>query len=294
MPIRLRSKLTLFGGVLALAAVLYWYWPADTPPTAVAVAPADAPPAWNGSIGPGTLQSGDHFSADDNVTDLEEIPEGVIRVDERGQLITDVQLHNAMDSYLLHSDVASRQIAADKLRSYLKRKLPPSANVDAQALVTRYLAYMDQHDAALGRIRFVEPAADGLSDQGADQFAAWLAQRKTLRQAMLGATVYKEWFAAEDARCAGVLAARQAQGGTAHDVVPVQEALDCATDLGKSFAQVETEERQWTRHWALYRDALKRLPERDPARRELALATLRQQIFSNDAERARALAMYAQ
>ncbi len=287
MPIRPNHTFALSCGAgFALAAALYWYWQADTPPAA-AVAAAGAPPAWNAAIGPGTLTAGDSGSAADHVADLEEIPEGVVRVDERGQLITDVQLHNAMDSYLLHSDVASRQIAADTLRAYLKRKLPAPANIDAQALVTRYLAYMDQHDAALGRIRFVAPGAEGLSDLGAEQFAAWQAQRKTMRQAMLGATVYKEWFEAEDARCAGLLA-------PGRDAAQAQEALDCATELSKSFALIETEERQWTRHWALYREALRRLAERDPARRALATATLRQQLFSNDAERERALAMNTQ
>ncbi len=296
MPFRFnRIRLLICGA--ALAAGLVWYWQADVPPAVVAVTATDAKSAWTGPIGVGTLRSNGTASAPDLVADLDEIPDGMVRVDNRGLLIVDVQLHNAIDSYLLHSDVPSRQIATDNLRAYLKRKLAtsPSADLDAQALVTRYLTYIDQHDAALARMRFVVLGTDVLSNQSAEQFAAWLAQRKTLRQAVLGASVYKEWFAAEDARCAGLLAARPLQGDgaaePASDVEQMHDALDCANESAKTFALAESEGRQWTRHLTQYREAVQRLTERDPTRRAQALATLRQQIFSNEAERKRALAM---
>jgi len=293
MSRRFTSPLFLFcGAAFMLAVVWFFYLQAEPPPADVAVATAASSPARTGSPGPGKLVSGNSGSAAEDGPDLDEIPAGVIRVDDRGQLIIDVQLHNAMDSYLLHSDLPTRQAAAVKLRGYLKRKLPASANVDAQALVTRYLDYMEQHDAALGRTRFVALEGDGLSAQGAQQFSAWQAQRKTMRQVILGATVYKEWFEADDARCAAALAARQAQAAPADaspsDAEQGQEALDCATEMGRSFAVVESAERQWTRHWALYRDELRRLPERDPTLREQALANLRQRIFTSEAERQRA------
>jgi lipase chaperone LimK len=294
MALRLNNKLIWAGGTgiaLALAFVL-WYRQADAPPLAGVAAPAKR--SWEGPIGPGALRSSASASASLDEVDFEEVPEGVARVDERGHLITDVQLHNAMDSYLLHTDVPSRQAAADKLRAYFKRKLPAMAESEADELVTRYLAYMDTHDAALARMRFAPAGADGLSEMGVDQFAAWLEQRRGLRQAMLGATVYKEWFAAEDARCAGLLAAMRAQGAGARDTVLAHDALDCSTEMGRSFVQIETEERQWTRHYARYREALGRLEENDPARRALQLAALRQQIFSNDAERERAQALGSQ
>lgn len=291
MPIRLNTKFALCGAlVLALTGVLFLNLQDETPPLVVPAASSHLVP--NGPRAAQAWALNDNPGATENISRLEEVPDGVVRLDQRGQLISDVQLHNAMDSYLLHSGVQSRQIAADKLRMYLKSKLSASASVEAQTLVTRYLTYLEQHDAALGRIRFVANDADRLSDQGVEQLAAWQAQRKTLRQALLGAAVYKEWFAAEDARCADVLGTRLWQGGAGPHTIPDSDVRDCATDLKKSFSELEIEERQWTRHWALYRDALRRLPERDPARRALALENLRQQIFSNDAERQRASTMY--
>jgi hypothetical protein len=294
MPAQLNSKsILLCGAVLALAAAFAWYWQGDPPPVGVAPAVTAPPKAWAGSIGPGALKMDQGPGAASQVEDLEEIPQGMVRVDERGQLITDVQLHNAIDSYLLHADVPSRQVAADRLRHYLQRQLTGAgaANVEAQTLVTRYLAYMDQHDAALERIRFVATGAEGLTDQAAEQFAAWLAQRKTMRQAMLGATVYQEWFAADDARCAELLGARDAQTKAAGDAAQAQDALACATEAGRTFAAIATQERQWARHWASYRYAARQLAERDPARRAAALGNLRQQIFSSDADRERAQTM---
>jgi hypothetical protein len=70
-----------------------------------------------------------------------------------------------------------------------------------------------------------------------------------------------------------------------------QEALECATETGRSLTVVDSAERQWTRHWALYSDELRRLPERDPTLREQALANLRQRIFTSGAERQRERAM---
>lgn len=310
MHIRLhRTLITSCAVGLALAAALYWAWPAAAPPAA---GPAAQGHAWTWPSGLRMLRPTRTDGVIEADPDFDEVPEGVVRVDDRGQLIVDVQLHNAIDSYLLHADVPSRQIAADKLRAFLQRKLAAEAAPAALALVSNYLAYMAAHDDALGRLRFPAARPDSLSALEAEQYTAWQAQRRSLRLALLGAPVYQEWFAAEDERCAGLLAGartaaaparapesnlvRGAPAGTSDgpaastDAQQAGDALDCATESVKSFAAIETQERQWTRNWSRYREAVERLGERDPVRRAQQLAALRQQIFSNDAERERAQA----
>ncbi|MES2296558.1 MAG: hypothetical protein V4582_05920 [Pseudomonadota bacterium] len=294
------------------AAALYLWWPSDPPPAAVAVSHTGNAP-WDTPIGPGQLRSAPQGQANVDVNfEFDEVPEGMARVDERGHLIVDVQLHNAIDAYLLHTDVPSRQVAAQALSAYFRRKLPAGAVDEAEALSAHYLAYMDAHDGALQRLRFLAPGADGLSAQAADQFAAWHAQRRNLRQAMLGASVYAQWFAAEDGRCGGLIDAMRSQNrepdsfeqndpnaaireprpnGAAREDVQMRDALECANELARSFASIETQERQWTRHLAKYRRAVGELVEHNAAKRALLIAALRQQIFSTDAERERAQAL---
>ncbi len=302
--------LTLCATGIALGLVVAWNWPATDAPASATVAEPKKN-LWQSLSHLGTNIGRDPSAVSYAGMDFEEVPDGMVRVDDRGRLITDVQLHNAMDSYLLHTDVVSRQAAAEQLRAYLARKLPPAVRADGEALVTQYLHYIDEHDSALARLRLAVPSKDSAPFQGLEPFAAWLEQRRTLRLTALGPALYKEWFAAEDQRCASLLTMAPPANGVAapapepapnpirgESYVPMpaagpqwQDALDCAAELSRSYTVQETEGRQWTRHLNQYRTALAQLQEKDPGRRAQQMAALRGQIFTTPAERERAAAM---
>jgi hypothetical protein len=115
-------------------------------------------------------------------------------------LIVNGALLELIDSFLLANADDDR---ADRLRRYLKGKLPAPAYGKAMQIVERYQAYMKAHDDLLaaqnlGRVR-------DASAVDIDRIAIWRQQRDRLRAGILGDDVVRAWYQNDDAQLDQVL-----------------------------------------------------------------------------------------
>ncbi|KQQ40368.1 hypothetical protein ASF61_06275 [Duganella sp. Leaf126] len=114
-------------------------------------------------------------------------------------LIADQALHAVMDAYLADRRNPQR---LQQLAGFVRARLPAGAASEALALAARYDAYLTAHDALL--------KAQNFGDQpDLYRLAGWQAQRRQLRQRMLGADVSEQWFGTDDAYLEQAIAERR-------------------------------------------------------------------------------------
>lgn len=120
-------------------------------------------------------------------------------------LVPDHALRLVMTSYLSDRDNPRR---LQQLDDHLRRQLPAGAAAEARALAARYDAYLAEHDALLEAQHFAD-------EPDLHRLASWQAQRRHLRERMLGADLTEQWFGTEDAYLEQALAENQQPARTA-------------------------------------------------------------------------------
>ena len=105
------------------------------------------------------------------------------------QLVADHALRVVMERYL--NDRRNPQ-RLQQLDDHLHRRLPARAAAEAQALAARYDRYLATHATLLAAQNFGD-------DPDLHRLARWQAQRRQLRERLLGAEVADQWFGTEDA-----------------------------------------------------------------------------------------------
>lgn len=123
-----------------------------------------------------------------------------LAITESHELIVNGALLDLIDSFLLDNDEGDR---ADRLKRYLKSKLPAPADGEAMQIVEHYQTYMAAHDDLLAaqNLRHVR---DG-SVVDIDRIAIWRQQRDRLRRSVLGDDVVQTWYQNDDAQLDQVL-----------------------------------------------------------------------------------------
>lgn len=310
------------GGYVAAAlagAALILYWqagtPADAPPTGSAV---PAPAAWNGPIGPGTLASTPRNGAVD--VDTDEPPPDGFTIAANGQLAADRQLRASFDYFLIRGDGADLAARAAQLRAYLQQRLPAGAAVQAEALLTPYLAYIRSHDDLLARQQLTVTPGAVPDAQQTERLANWQAQRARLRQQSFSPALQRAWFGDDDEVLADAVAELRARAAatssttasSADDAEPDSNTLrqqrlhgateqaardaelaDIVRDATRSYEAAAADERQWRIHYARFRAAVDQLQgdtASPGAARRRRIAALCNELFPTEAERNRARA----
>jgi lipase chaperone LimK len=130
--------------------------------------------------------------------------DGALRADARGHLVIDGDLRWFFDHYLSAAGELSDEELRARLRAEIQRQLPEPARTQAQALLTRYLSYLDA----------VPEVVAGESDPAA-RFRAVMA----LRRELLPAPQAEALFGAEERVIAAHLRHRDDIQETAPDTV---------------------------------------------------------------------------
>lgn len=200
----LDNKLTIAAAaaavVLGVMGTIYTQR-ADVPSAA---APAPAAGAWDNRIGPGMMagSAGDFPALGAAVhTDRD----AKLTLDKAGHLVPDFSLRKLIDSFLAKSKGVVRAAQVADLRAFLKSRVAAPAALEADRVVTDYLAYLGAEEQMLARERFARPDPSGLTDAEVEHLLAWQQQRVQLRERMLGSQVAKAWFEAEDSDCVTAL-----------------------------------------------------------------------------------------
>jgi hypothetical protein len=97
------------------------------------------------------------------------------------------------------------------LQDYLNRQLAPAAAAEGGRIAGRYTQYLDTHERLLARERFGALAAQPLAERDVERLLAYREQRAQLRERMLGATLARAWFEADDTHCVAALREWQLQ-----------------------------------------------------------------------------------
>ncbi|WP_084669847.1 lipase secretion chaperone [Duganella zoogloeoides] len=167
--------------------------------------PMPAPPGAAGDSPPAD-QSANTATAHARGALLPAVPPDLALTDDQ-RLVADHALRMVMERYL--NDRRNPQ-RLQQLNDHLHRRLPGGAAAEAQALAARYDRYLAAHATLL--------AAQNLGDDpDLHRLASWQAQRRQLRERLLGAEVADQWFGTEDAYLEQALAeAREPAAGPAH------------------------------------------------------------------------------
>jgi hypothetical protein len=238
---------------------------------------------------------------------------------EDGKLLIDKALLNTIQLSLLNGVEGDRRAHENQLLTDLKSKLPPSAFLEAQKLVQNYLAYMDAHDGLLERQNLVIPVVGSMpSGPYIDRLSTWNEQRSRLRQTIFGISIAQIWFGDDERQAQQTLArlrtrlsverpdtnmadlseqpdANAKREMRVHGVGLAaqleRDSQEWINQLTKSFSAIEHEEKDWKIHYSNYLRALGRLGNIDAVERNNKMQILREQYFSNEAERERARAL---
>lgn len=226
-------------------------------------------------------------------------------------------VRDVFDYYLLGGLPGSRAEHMAQLLAYLKSSLPAPAYADGERLARAYVAYLAAHDALLERQSPPAVTADStMAPLDAERMATWLAQLSRLRQDMLGIEVARIWFGAEEAESQRTLAALRSgvkSGLSSATADPQQKSFDDLRQLrqqgasqqaqremmaqqfgpaaAQRFDQLGKEEQAWQERYAQYRQAADQIRQQSGSAaedRDKQIDALRQQTFSDDAERMRA------
>ena len=151
-------------------------------------------------------------------------PDLALTDDQR--LVADHALRMVMERYLRDRRNPQR---LQQLDDHLQRRLPAGAAAEAQALAARYDRYLATHATLLAAQNFGD-------DPDLHRLARWQAQRRQLRERLLGAEVADQWFGTEDAYLEQALAeAREPASGSAPG--SAQGAARAATEEERLHAQ---------------------------------------------------------
>ena len=147
-------------------------------------------PAPTGAAGdsPPTDQSANTATAHAGLALLPAVQPDLALTDDQ-QLVADHALRVVMERYL--NDRRNPQ-RLQQLDDHLHRRLPAGAAAEAQALAARYDRYLAAHATLLAAQNFGD-------DPDLHRLASWQAQRRQLRERLLGAEVADQWFGTEDA-----------------------------------------------------------------------------------------------
>lgn len=145
-------------------------------------------PAPTGSAGDSTDQSANTATAHAGLALLPAVQPDLALTDDQ-RLVADHALRMVMERYL--NDRRNPQ-RLQQLDDHLQRRLPAGAAAEAQALAARYDRYLATHATLLAAQNFGD-------DPDLHRLARWQAQRRQLRERLLGAEVADQWFGTEDA-----------------------------------------------------------------------------------------------
>jgi hypothetical protein len=200
---QIESRLTYLGAGLVIAAIvipasLYVMWPEPTPepvPPVVQQKPAQT------RLGPGIIAASTAEPAQTNDSVIQDawVPAG-LEVTPDQHLILNKDMRAVFDYFLQPADRGNRAERLEKLRTYLKAKLPPAAYDEASAIVARYTHYLEALDARNATQN--DPMESGsvpTSYAGIEQLKANIAAQTRLRETVLGVNISQLWFAEEDA-----------------------------------------------------------------------------------------------
>ena len=152
---------------------------------------------------------------------LPAVPPDLALTDDQ-RLVADLALRMVIERYL--NDRRNPQ-RLQQLNDHLHRRLPAGAAAEAQALAARYDHYLAAHATLLAAQNFGD-------DADLHRLASWQAQRRQLRERLLGAEVADQRFGTEDAYLEQALAeAREPASGSA------QGAPRAATEEERLHAQ---------------------------------------------------------
>ncbi|MEO6921138.1 MAG: lipase secretion chaperone [Collimonas sp.] len=313
MQTRHRFNLALMVVVAGLlAAALFWFRSAE-PAAAAGGTQSGARTTSSDRIGPGQWREAS--VAAPTVTDTS--PPPGLAVDANQHLQVNRALRDVFDYYLLGGLPGSRPEHMAQLLAYLKSSLPASAYADGERLARAYVAYLTAHDALLEKqsVPVITPDSK-MAALDADRMAAWLSQLSRLRQDTLGIDVAKIWFGDEEAESQRMLAALRSGAKTglnAGAADPVQKGFDDLRQLrqqgasqqaqhdmmaqqfgpaaAQRFDQLGQEEQAWQDRYTRYRQAADQIRQQSGTAEEdrnRQIEALRNQTFSDDAERMRA------
>ncbi|AIY42360.1 lipase modulator protein [Collimonas arenae] len=300
-----------------LAAALLWFRsPEPATATAVAGMPPDVRTISSNHVGPGRWSA----AATSEPAMADTSPPPGLAVDANQHLQVNRALRDVFDYYLLGGLPGSRSEHLAQLLAYLKSGLPALAYVDGERLARAYVAYLAAHDALLERqsVPVITPDSK-MAALDADRMAVWLSQLSRLRQDRLGIDVAKIWFGDEEAESQRMLAALRSGtriGLNAGAADPVQKGFDDLRQLrqqgasqqaqhdmmaqqfgpaaAQRFDQLGQEEQAWQERYAAYRQAADQIRQQSGTAEEdrnRQIEVLRNQAFSDDAERMRAQGM---
>lgn len=108
---------------------------------------------------------------------------------EDHHLIADQALRAVMEAYLSDRRNPRR---LQQLDEHLRERLPAGAASEAHTLAARYDAYLAAHATLLKAQNFAD-------EPDLQRLTSWQAQRRQLRERMLGPEVTEQWFGTEDA-----------------------------------------------------------------------------------------------
>jgi lipase chaperone LimK len=133
-----------------------------------------------------------------------------LALDSGGHLVAGMALRRLMDSYLA-GGAAGRPVRARQLQDFLHRHLAPPAAAEGVRIAGRYSQYLDTQERLLARERFDALAMQPLAERDVERLLAYREQRAQLRERVLGATLARAWFEADDSRCGAALREWQLQ-----------------------------------------------------------------------------------
>lgn len=127
------------------------------------------------------------------------LPPSGPQVQPDGRIRIDTSLRDLLDHFLLGGHPGTRTEHLARLRHHLESSYSAVAFSQAWEIAERYRTYLDEHDRLLEResvpgvhMEDAEQVAD------ANRIASWVAQRKRLRQTVLGVQVAQDWFGDEE------------------------------------------------------------------------------------------------
>jgi lipase chaperone LimK len=207
----LRRYWWLFACIMALFAIAaVRYTPPSDPAPAVVHAPAPRPL----QLGPGQWPDA-AVSSNGQLPEIaaDTVPPGGLAIDAAQRLVINRALRDVFDYFLLGGHPGPRSLHVQQLLAHLSSVLPPAAFNEAQRLVRNYLVYLDEHDQLLARYGAAPVyAEERLAAADFDRIDAWIAARARLRTSLLGRDAAEQWFAEEEKRERGKLAALRNHG----------------------------------------------------------------------------------
>ncbi|CAJ0802589.1 hypothetical protein LMG19083_03749 [Ralstonia psammae] len=109
-------------------------------------------------------------------------------------LVVDTALLNVFNTFLLKPG----DDRAERLKAYLKSRLPATAWAEAVQLAERYQTYMQAHDDLLAAQHLNRDMQASTVD--IERIAIWREQRDRVRQRLLGERVVQAWYQNDDAQ----------------------------------------------------------------------------------------------